>query len=270
MRARARAWPVGRGKATAAVDGELAVAERSRSRSLKTHDRQRHRERRRRRHHGARRLCARARADERRPRGDGRDLGRVDRHAHGNPRAAYRRARAGGKRSRAAGGTRGARAGGVRPEGSTSSSWPRPRTCSSRRRRPSSPTRSAPAGGRLRPPRRVHGLRLRLSQAYGQVATGLSRGSRRRRRGLSRITNWQDRSTCILFGDGAGAAVVSRSARAASASSSGRTARVGPTSACLRGFEAADLAGRLEDELQFIRMNGPGLPVRDPRYGQLG
>ncbi len=48
-----------------------------------------------------------------------------------------------------------------------------------------------------------------LSQAYGQVATGLS--SRALVIGaevLSKITNWQDRSTCILFGDGAGAAVV--------------------------------------------------------------
>jgi len=29
---------------------------------------------------------------------------------------------------------------------------------------------------------------------------------------LSRIMDWQDRNTCVLFGDGAGAAVVSRSA----------------------------------------------------------
>ena len=48
-----------------------------------------------------------------------------------------------------------------------------------------------------------------LSQAYGAVATGLSKralviGSEV----LSKITNWNDRSTCILFGDGAGAAVV--------------------------------------------------------------
>ena len=47
-----------------------------------------------------------------------------------------------------------------------------------------------------------------LSQVYGAVATGLSKralviGSEV----LSKITNWNDRSTCILFGDGAGAAV---------------------------------------------------------------
>ena len=27
---------------------------------------------------------------------------------------------------------------------------------------------------------------------------------------LSRVTNWQDRDTCVLFGDGAGAAVLKK------------------------------------------------------------
>jgi 3-oxoacyl-[acyl-carrier-protein] synthase-3 len=98
-----------------------------------------------------------------------------------------------------------------------------------------------------------------LSQAYGQVATGLS--SRALVIGaevLSRITNWQDRSTCILFGDGAGAVVV-------------RPVESGG----IAGFElGADGAGGLdlcvpaggsrrpispevmEEEAQFIRMNG--------------
>ena len=48
-----------------------------------------------------------------------------------------------------------------------------------------------------------------LAQAYGAVASGLARrvlvvGSEV----LSRLTDWDDRSTAILFGDGAGAAVV--------------------------------------------------------------
>ena len=65
------------------------------------------------------------------------------------------------------------------------------------------------AGRRLRSPGRCTGFVYALSQAYGQVATGLSKkalivGTEV----LSKITNWQDRSTCILFGDGAGAAVV--------------------------------------------------------------
>jgi 3-oxoacyl-[acyl-carrier-protein] synthase-3 len=50
-----------------------------------------------------------------------------------------------------------------------------------------------------------------VAQAYAAVAGGLSEralviGSET----LSRITNWNDRGTCILFGDGAGAAVLER------------------------------------------------------------
>jgi 3-oxoacyl-[acyl-carrier-protein] synthase-3 len=50
-----------------------------------------------------------------------------------------------------------------------------------------------------------------LADAYGAVASGLAErvlvvGAEV----LSRLTNWQDRSTCILFGDAAGAAVVER------------------------------------------------------------
>ena len=50
-----------------------------------------------------------------------------------------------------------------------------------------------------------------VAQAYGAVAGGLSEralviGSET----LSKITNWNDRGTCILFGDGAGAAVLER------------------------------------------------------------
>jgi 3-oxoacyl-[acyl-carrier-protein] synthase III len=48
-----------------------------------------------------------------------------------------------------------------------------------------------------------------LAQAYGAVSSGVSQkalvvGSE----ALSKIVNWQDRGTCILFGDGAGAVVV--------------------------------------------------------------
>ena len=53
------------------------------------------------------------------------------------------------------------------------------------------------------------GFMYALAQAHGAVASGLSKralvvGSEV----LSKITNWNDRGTCILFGDGAGAAVV--------------------------------------------------------------
>ena len=50
-----------------------------------------------------------------------------------------------------------------------------------------------------------------LAQAYGAVSAGLARrvlvvGSET----LSKITDWTDRTTCILFGDGAGAVVIER------------------------------------------------------------
>jgi 3-oxoacyl-[acyl-carrier-protein] synthase-3 len=50
-----------------------------------------------------------------------------------------------------------------------------------------------------------------LAQAYGAVSSGTARkalvvGSET----LSKIVNWEDRTTCILFGDGAGAAVLER------------------------------------------------------------
>ena len=53
------------------------------------------------------------------------------------------------------------------------------------------------------------GFMYALAQAYGTVAGGLARnalvvGSET----LSKIINWHDRSTCVLFGDGAGAVVI--------------------------------------------------------------
>ena len=151
-------------------------------------------------------------ADERRPRGDGRDLRRVDRHADRDPGAADRRTRAGGERPRPARrpGRRSSRPAWT-PRSSTSSSSRRPRpTCSFRRRRRSSPTRSARRGRpRTTCWRGAPASSTRSRRRTAQVATGLSKralviGSEV----LSKITNWNDRSTCILFGDGAGAAVV--------------------------------------------------------------
>jgi 3-oxoacyl-[acyl-carrier-protein] synthase-3 len=53
------------------------------------------------------------------------------------------------------------------------------------------------------------GFMYALAQAYGSVAGGLARnalviGSET----LSKIINWHDRATCVLFGDGAGAVVI--------------------------------------------------------------
>jgi 3-oxoacyl-[acyl-carrier-protein] synthase-3 len=55
------------------------------------------------------------------------------------------------------------------------------------------------------------GFMYALAQAYGTLAGGLAQnalvvGAET----LSKITNWHDRSTCVLFGDGAGAVVLER------------------------------------------------------------
>ena len=42
-----------------------------------------------------------------------------------------------------------------------------------------------------------------------------SKGTRRGNRGALEITNWDDRATCVLFGDGAGAVIVDRQMRTA-------------------------------------------------------
>ena len=48
-----------------------------------------------------------------------------------------------------------------------------------------------------------------LAQAYGQISSGLSgRALVIGSEALSKIVDWEDRTTCILFGDGAGAAVL--------------------------------------------------------------
>ena len=94
-----------------------------------------------------------------------------------------------------------------------------------------------------------------LAQAYSQIAAGLAEtvlvvGTEV----FSRLLDWSDRSTCILFGDGAGAVVLRR----------------GDHRHGLRGFElGADGSGALllsvaaaghaadHDEGPFVRMNGP-------------
>ncbi|HEY0386942.1 MAG TPA: beta-ketoacyl-ACP synthase III [Gaiellales bacterium] len=94
-----------------------------------------------------------------------------------------------------------------------------------------------------------------LAQGYSQIASGLADtvlvvGTEV----FSRLLDWHDRSTCILFGDGAGAVVLQRSD--------------GPGG--LRGFEmGADGSGALllsvaaaghaesEPEGPYVKMNGP-------------
>jgi 3-oxoacyl-[acyl-carrier-protein] synthase-3 len=98
-----------------------------------------------------------------------------------------------------------------------------------------------------------------LSQAYGQVATGLSKralvvGAEV----LSRITNWHDRSTCILFGDGAGAAVVQPTGGGGIAGFELGADGSGGLDLCVPagGSRQPISSEALEDELQFIKMNG--------------
>lgn len=98
-----------------------------------------------------------------------------------------------------------------------------------------------------------------LSQAYGQVATGLS--SRALVIGsevLSKITNWQDRSTCILFGDGAGAAVVRPvEAGGIAGIELGADGSGGPDLCVPAGGSRRPMStDAIEEEAQFIRMNG--------------
>jgi 3-oxoacyl-[acyl-carrier-protein] synthase III len=98
-----------------------------------------------------------------------------------------------------------------------------------------------------------------LSQAYGQVATGLSKralvvGAEV----LSKITNWHDRSTCILFGDGAGAAVVQPVAGGGIAGFElGADGSGGPDLCVPAGGSRRPMSTEaIEEEAQFIRMNG--------------
>ena len=98
-----------------------------------------------------------------------------------------------------------------------------------------------------------------LAQAYGALAGGLAQralviGSET----LSKITNWNDRSTCIIFGDGAGAAVVERVADGGfrgfelGADGSGGMDLCVPAS----GSRTPITPQTIDQDLQYIKMNG--------------
>jgi 3-oxoacyl-[acyl-carrier-protein] synthase-3 len=98
-----------------------------------------------------------------------------------------------------------------------------------------------------------------LSQAYGAIATGLSGqalvvGTE----ALSKVTNWQDRSTCILFGDGAGAAVVEPVSEGGILGFELGADGSGGPDLCIPagGSRTPVTADALEQELQFIKMRG--------------
>jgi len=77
---------------------------------------------------------------------------------------------------------------------------------------------------------------------------------------ISRFIDWQDRRTCVLFGDGAGAAVVSRSqqeegilACSLGADGSGALDLYRPAGGAALGFGHETVEGRLH----YLHMNGP-------------
>ena len=99
-----------------------------------------------------------------------------------------------------------------------------------------------------------------LAQAYGVIAGGLARtalvvGSET----LSKITNWRDRTTCILFGDGAGAAVLERVEDGGFLGFElGSNGSYG-ADLCVPGggSRAPTTCQTVEQDLHFIHMNGP-------------
>lgn len=72
---------------------------------------------------------------------------------------------------------------------------------------------------------------------------------------LSKIMNWNDRSTCVLFGDGAGAAVLRREERGVLAFDLGSDGTKGHVLACRNRPNSNPLAAN-DPELDFVHMDG--------------
>jgi 3-oxoacyl-[acyl-carrier-protein] synthase-3 len=103
------------------------------------------------------------------------------------------------------------------------------------------------------------GFMYALAQTYGALAGGLAeRALVIGTETLSKITNWSDRSTCIIFGDGAGAAVVERVSDGGfrgfelGADGSGGQDLCVPAS----GSRTPITAETMSQDLQYIKMNG--------------
>ncbi|MGH2996221.1 MAG: beta-ketoacyl-ACP synthase III [Gaiellaceae bacterium] len=97
------------------------------------------------------------------------------------------------------------------------------------------------------------------AQAYGALAAGLAeRALVVGAETLSKITNWEDRSTCILFGDGAGAAVLERVERGGIVGFElGADGSGGPNLCVPAGGSRTPVTPQvLKQELQFIQMRG--------------
>ena len=104
------------------------------------------------------------------------------------------------------------------------------------------------------------GFMYALAQAYGALAGGLAAnalviGSET----LSKIMNWRDRTTCVLFGDGAGAVLLERVRDGGfvgfELGSDGEGGK--QLSIPAGGSRSPATAQTVEQELHFLRMNGP-------------
>ena len=103
------------------------------------------------------------------------------------------------------------------------------------------------------------GFMYALAQAYGALAGGLAQnavvvGTET----LSKIINWQDRTTCVLFGDGAGAVVLENVREGGflgfELGSDGEGGK--DLSMPAGGSRTPSTAQTVEQELHFLRMNG--------------
>jgi 3-oxoacyl-[acyl-carrier-protein] synthase III len=104
------------------------------------------------------------------------------------------------------------------------------------------------------------GFLYALAQGYGAVASGLaSRALVVGSEALSKITNWEDRGTCVLFGDAAGAVVVERVSEGGfvafelGADGAGGKDLMVPAG----GSRAPAARETVEQDLHYIHMNGP-------------
>ena len=107
-----------------------------------------------------------------------------------------------------------------------------------------------------------------IAQAHAMLAAGLAKralvvgGDV-----LSKILDWSDRSTVVLFGDGAGAVVMERGRRRAGSSASSSA----PTAAAARNLWLPGSGSRQFEEPEQVREDERprGLQVRNSGHGQL-
>jgi len=104
----------------------------------------------------------------------------------------------------------------------------------------------------------LYGLDVAANMIEGNYDTVLVIGLE----ALSRIVNWEDRSTCVLFGDGAGAAVVSSTGSSGTMLASSMYGD--PSKAKLINLEGGGTRyppanGDVEDEKYYIAMEGKGV-----------